>query len=145
MIAKWHSFSVIKKKTTLPHDLKRNRVLFFNFLICIMSSVVELACRFFLSTYKRAKDRKPTGRTSVRYGMKSESQGSVVIGNRKVAGSSSTVDNWCVVLYLHCLSSTSCNGYRLTMGDGLTCDGLVSNSGRVNDSEKDFKGLKNQR
>lgn len=110
-----------------------------------MSGVVELVADYFYLHTKRANDRKRTRRTSVRYGMKSETQGSVVFGNRKVAGSSSTVDNWCVVLYLHCLSSTSCNGYRLTMGDGLTCDGLVSNSGRVNDSEKDFKGLKNQR
>lgn len=64
-----------------------------------MSGVVELVADYFYLHTKRAKDRKRTGRTSVRYGMKSETQGSVVFGNRKVAGSSSTVDNWCVVLY----------------------------------------------
>lgn len=49
-----------------------------------MSGVVELVADFFYLHTKSAKDRKRTGRTSVRYGMKSETQGSVVIGNQKV-------------------------------------------------------------
>lgn len=133
------------KNNNIATRLENESCPFFKFLDMHNVWCSGTCCRLFLSTYKKSKGSETNWKNIGAIWNEKWNKGSVVFGNRKVAGSSSTVDNWCVVLYLHCLSSTSCNGYRLTMGDGLTCDGLVSNSGRVNDSEKDFKGLKNQR